>query len=114
MVIVRGEIWWAELDEPAGSGPGYRRPVLIIQSDAFNRSRIGTVVVAALTSNMRLGDVPGNVILQPDESHLPRECVINVSQILTLDRRFLAERVGEVPRNILDRVEDGLRLVLSL
>jgi mRNA interferase MazF len=113
-VIQRGEIWWADLAEPRGSEPAFRRPVVVIQSDAFNRSRIGTVVVAAITSNLELAGAPGNVRLSRRESKLPRESVVNVSQLLTLDRRFLTERVGRLPAGALAQVEAGLRLVLSL
>lgn len=110
----RGELWWAELPEPAGSGPGYRRPVLVIQSDDFNRSRIRTVVGAAVTTNLNLADAPGNVILPRRATGLPRQSVINVSQVVTLDKQFLSERVGRVTDEVLRRVDDGLRLVLSL
>ncbi len=110
----RGEIWWAELREPRGSEPGFRRPVLVVQADSFNTSRIRTVVVAALTSNMRLADAPGNVRLTRRQSKLPRESVVNVSQLLTLDRDHLVERAGKLPAASLASVESGLRLVLSL
>ena len=110
----RGELWWAELPEPAGSGPGYRRPVLVIQSDDFNRSRIRTVVGAAVTTNLNLADAPGNVILPRRATGLSRQSVINVSQVVTLDKQFLSERVGRVTDEVLRRVDDGLRLVLSL
>jgi mRNA interferase MazF len=110
----RGEVWWASLPPPEGSEPGYRRPVLIVQSEAFNRSRIGTVVVTAITSNLRLASAPGNVLLGRRQSGLSRDSVVNVSQVITLDRRFLTERIGRVPAPILARVETGLRLVLAL
>ena len=110
----RGELWWAELPEPAGSGPGFRRPVLVIQSDDFNRSRIRTVVGAAVTTNLKLAEAPGNVILPRRGTGLPRQSVINVSQIVTLDKRFLSEPVGRVTEELMRRVDDGLRLVLSL
>lgn len=113
-MIQRGEIWWADLAEPQGSEPGYRRPVLVVQSDAFNRSRIGTVVVAAISSRMELAAAPGNVRLRRRDSRLPRESVVNVSQVMTLDRRFLADRAGQVPPPVLGQVDAGLRLVLAL
>ncbi len=113
MVIHRGEIWWAGLGEPRGSEPGYRRPVLVVQSDAFNRSRISTVLVVAITSNLRLADAPGNVRVTGRQSKLPRESVVNVSQVLTLDKQFLTERVGRLPPKPLTEVERGLRLALS-
>ena len=114
MVIRRGEIWWASLGDPRGSEPGYRRPVLVVQADAFNRSRINTVLVVAITSNLRLAEAPGNVRLTRRQSKLPRESVVNVSQVLTLDKRFLTERVGRLPPKLLADVDQGLRLVLSL
>jgi mRNA interferase MazF len=110
----RGEIWWADLPSPEGSEPGYRRPVVIVQDDSFNRSRIGTVVVAALTSNLRLATAPGNVRLPRRQSRLPKESVINVSQLMTLDRAYLTRSIGKLraaQRRALDR---GLRLVLGL
>ena len=110
----RGEIWWADLPNPRGSEPGFRRPVLVVQADSFNASPIGTVVVAAINSNLRLADAPGNVRLTRRQSKLSRESVVNVSQLLTLDREFLVERVGTLPATALDSVESGRRLVLSL
>jgi len=114
MVIERGEIWWAELAEPRGSEPGFRRPVAIVQADAFNRSRLGTVVVVAITSNLDLAEAPGNVRLSRRESRLSRESIINVSQVLTLDRRFLTGRVARLPGRVVEAIDAGLRLVLSL
>jgi mRNA interferase MazF len=113
-VIQRGDIWWADLDAPRRSEPGFRRPVLVLQADAFNRSRLSTVVVAALTSNLALTDAPGNVLLPAGDSDLPRDSVVNVSQLLTLDRRFLAAAVGRVPGRIMEQVEAGVRVVLGL
>ena len=110
----RGEIWWASLSIPEGSGPGYRRPVVIVQADSFNRSRIQTVVVAAITSSIRLADAPGNVLLTRREGHLSKESVVNVSQLLTLDRSFLTERVGRLSASSMGAVDEGLRLVLAL
>lgn len=114
MVVRRGEIWWAELPGPEVSEPGYRRPVLVIQSDDFNRSRIRTVVAAALTTNLRLSEAPGNVFVTAEDTGLPRDSVVNASQIITLDKSFLAERVGRVGDRIMLQVEDGIRLVLAL
>ncbi|MBI4231011.1 MAG: type II toxin-antitoxin system PemK/MazF family toxin [Planctomycetes bacterium] len=114
MVIRRGEILWADLGVPRGSGPGYRRPVLVVQSDPFNRSRIATVVVAALSSNEALSAAPGNVALSREESGLPKDSVVNVSQVLTLGKEFLRDRVGSLPARALHRVEEGLRLVMGL
>jgi len=113
-VIKRGEIWWADLVDPRGSEPGFRRPVVVVQSDSFNRSHIGTVVAAAITSNLDLGEAPGNVRVSRRESRLPRESVVNVSQVVTLDRRFLVKRVSRLPLRVIEEINSGLRLVLSL
>ena len=114
MVVTRGELWWADLSEPRGSGPGLRRPVVVVQSDAFNQSRIQTVIVAAVTSNLRLASAPGNLLLPRRQSCLPKDSVVNVSQILTLDRRFLTERVGRLPAKYLSTIDAGFRLVLAV
>ena len=110
----RGEVWWANLPEPAASEPGFRRPVLILQSDEFNRSRISTVVAVAITSNMSLAAAPGNVSIAKRSVNLGRECVVNVSQIVTLDKSFLSERVGKLQPPKLREVDEGIRLVLAL
>jgi mRNA interferase MazF len=112
--VRRGEIWWASLTEPQGSGPGFRRPVVVVQSNPFNESRIRTVIVAVITSNLRLSDAPGNVLLGTRESRLPRDSVINVSQILTIDKAFLTERVCILPAEIMGRIDAGLKLALDL
>lgn len=114
MVIQRGEVWWADLGEPVGSEPGFRRPLLIVQDDAFNRSRIDTTIAVVLTSNLRLLDAPGNVLVPKRVSGLPKDSVVNVSQLVTLDRTDLTERAGKVSAEILAAVSAGLRLVLSL
>jgi mRNA interferase MazF len=110
----RGEIWWASLPAPTGSGPGFRRPVLVLQSDPFNQSRIATVVVAAITSNLALAEAPGNVRLGRGDSGLSKASVVNVSQIVTLDRSVLTQRIRAVPGTTLRNVDEGLRLVLGL
>lgn len=110
----RGEIWWASLPEPEGSGPGFRRPVVVVQSNPFNASRIATVVVASITSNLKLSAAPGNVRISKAESGLGKPSVVNVSQILTLDRSFLTERVRRLPDQRMDDVDQGLRMVLAL
>ncbi|MFI5091194.1 MAG: type II toxin-antitoxin system PemK/MazF family toxin, partial [Terriglobales bacterium] len=110
----RGSVWWAELGDPRGAEPGYRRPVLVVQSDAFNRSRLDTVIAVALTSNMDLLDAPGNVLVPGKTSGLPRDSVANVSQVVTLDRDYLAEQTGKVSAGVLKAVGEGLRLVLAL
>ena len=114
MVIRRGDIWWATLPEPSGSEPGYRRPIVVVQVDSFNESRIATVVAVAVTSNTNLAQAPGNVMLPHKASGLSRDSVANVSQVVTLDKSFLTERVGTLPIPLMERVEDGLRLVLGL
>jgi mRNA interferase MazF len=93
----RGTVWWAQLPEPIASEPGFRRPVIIIQSNAFNRSRIRTIVAVVLTSNLRLAEAPGNVLIPATDSGLPKDSVANVSQIITLDRTFLTEKCGRMP-----------------
>jgi len=112
--VHRGEVWWAELPEPVASEPGYRRPVLIVQSDDFNRSRIRTVISVVLTTNLRLAEAPGNVLVTKEDTALPRDSVANVSQTVTLDKTFLTERVSQVSDRIMMAVEDGLRMVLAL
>lgn len=114
MVIERGEVWWADLGEPVGSEPGFRRPLLIVQDDGFNRSRIATTIAVVLTSNLRLLDAPGNVLVPKRVSGLPKDSVANVSQVVTVDRTDLTERAGKVSGEILGAVGAGLRLVLSL
>ena len=112
--MTRGEIWWADLPEPRGSEPGFRRPVLIIQANSFNRSGINTVIVAVITSNLRLAELPGNVFLPAQKNGLPRDSVVNISQLLTLDRSFLTEEVDKLPNRLMAEVDAGLRLVLEL
>lgn len=110
----RGEVWWAALPDPAGSGPGLRRPVVIIQANPFNDSRIGTAIVAVITSNLALAAAPGNVRVTRSDSGLPQVSVINISQLLTLDRRLLAKRVKLLPAQVVQALNAGLRLVLAL
>ena len=112
--VRRGEIWWADLPEPRGSEPGYRRPVLVIQANSFNRSRIQTAIVAAITTNLDLAEAPGNVLVPSRSSGLPRDSVVNVSQILTLGCGYLTERVGRLPPRLQAAVDAGLCTVLSL
>jgi mRNA interferase MazF len=112
--MVRGDLFWADLPDPVGSAPGFRRPVLVVQSDPFNASRIGTVLVAAVTSNMALAQAPGNVRLARRASGLPKDSVVNVSQILTVDRLVLARRIGRLPPTTMEAVDQGLRLALAL
>ena len=110
----RGEIWWAALPAPIGSEPGYRRPMLIIQSDVFTRSAIKTVLCAAITSNLNLAAAPGNVRIAARTSGLPKPSVVNVSQVTTIDRSFLKERIKTLDADTMRQIDEGLRLVLNL
>ena len=110
----RGEIWWASLPTPTGAGPGFRRPVVVIQSNPFNQSRIATVIVAVITSNIALADAPGNIRIGKTESGLSKPSVVNVSQLFTLDRELLTQRVRALPAEVVRDVNEGLRLVLGL
>lgn len=112
-IVKRGEVWWADLLDPSGSGPGYRRPVLVIQANSFNVSRIATVIVAVITSNLNLASAPGNVRIAKSESGLPQPSVVNVSQLITLDRSVLERRIKALPAGAMDKVEAGLKLVLA-
>lgn len=110
----RGEVWWASLPAPVGSGPGFRRPVVVLQANSFNDSRIGTVIVAVITSNLALAVAPGNVRLSASVSGLAKASVVNVSQVMTVDRGILSERVSMLPSNVISKIDEGLRLVLAL
>ena len=110
----RGEIWWASLGEPEGSAPGYRRPVLIVQSDEFNRSRISTIIAAVLTSNTALAQAPGNVLIKARQAGLAKDSVVNVSQVITVDKQCLTEKVKKLESSVMAEVENGLRLVLAI
>ena len=110
----RGQIWWAELNEPSGSDPGFKRPVLIIQSDNFNRSRISTAIAVIISSNLKLAQAPGNVFLSRKVSGLPKDSVVNVSQLVTIDRSFFVEQVSQLQQKYMRQVEKGLKLILSL
>ena len=113
MVVEQAEIWWADLDEPAGSEPGYRRPVVVIQCNAINRSRIATVICVPLTSNLKWADAPGNVLLPKAESGLPQDSVANVSLIVALDKQVLTDRVRKIPRRRLELIFSGLDTLLG-
>jgi mRNA interferase MazF len=113
VVISRGDIWWADIPEPTGSGPGFRRPVVVVQNDALNRSRISTVVCVPLTSNLKWADAPGNVHLTPRVTGLSKESVANVSQIVTLDKSLLAEHVGKLPKAKLELILAGIDVILG-
>ncbi len=113
MVVAQGDIWWADLPAPTGSGPGFQRPVVVVQSDAFNRSTIATIVCIPLTSNLRWADAPGNSLLPARATGLPKDSVANVSQILALDRDLLTERAGRLSRNQLETILDGIGTLLG-
>ena len=113
MVIAQGHVYWANLPEPTGSGPGFRRPVLVVQGDALNRSRIRTVVCVPLTSNLRWAEAPGNLLLSAGATGLPKDSVVNTSQLITLDRSLLTEEVGKLSKRQLDLVLSGIDIVLG-
>ena len=113
-MIERGDLCWADLGEPRGSAPAYRRPVVVVQAGPYNRSRLRTAVVAVLTTNLRLASMPGNVLVPAGLTGLPSDSVVNVTRLLTLDRGDLEERVGTVPTWLMEEVDRGLRRVLAL
>ena len=113
MTIAQGEIWWADLPEPSGSRPSFRRPVVVVQGDALNRSRVATVACVPLTSNLKWATAPGNVLLPSSVTGLPRDSVANVSQPLTLDKTDLTERTGKLARPKLELVLSGIDVVLG-
>ena len=113
MVIGQAEIWWADLAEPTGSAPGYTRPVLVVQCDALNHSRVGTVVCVPLTSNLKWAEAPGNVLLSARATGLAKDSVANVSLIVALDKQQLMERTGKIPRRQFDLVLSGIDVVLG-
>lgn len=110
----RGEIWWADLGEPRRSIPGYRRPVLIVQDDHFNRSNLATVIVLSLTSNLAYRDFPGNVYLPKEQSSLAKDSVINATQLTAIDKAWLDEFICELPHHLINEVERSLEIVLGL
>jgi mRNA interferase MazF len=113
MVINQGDIFWIDLDEPSGSEPRYRHPHVVIQNNVFNRSRINTVVVCALTSNLKRAAAPGNVLLEPREANLPKQSVVNVSQIFTVDKSQLGEKIGTLSSRRVHEILDGIGLLLE-
>ncbi len=112
--MIRGDIWWADFGIPFGSEPGFRRPVVIVQDDAFNRSKIGTIVVIPLTTNLTLENAPGNVLLEQEASGLSKDSVAVVSQLYAIDRIRLTEPAGKIGRFVMSQIEDGLKLVLGI
>jgi mRNA interferase MazF len=113
MVIAQGEVWWADIGEPIGSAPGYRRPVVVVQCDAMNRSRIGTVVCVPLTSNLKWANAPGNVLRKAGATGLPKDSVANVSLVVALDKGQLTERTGKLPLRKLEAIFAGIDVVLA-
>jgi len=113
MVINQGDIYWIDLADPIGSAPGYLHPHVIIQNDAFNQSQISTVVVCALTSNLKRASAPGNVLLKPGEANLPKQSVVNISQVFTVDRSQLGQKIGELSPRRVHEILDGLYLLLE-
>ena len=113
MVISQGDVWWADLPEPVGSGPGFRRPVVVIQADAFNRSRLATVVCVPLTTNTRWANVPGNVLLDSRVTDLPEDSVANASQVISLDKELLIDQLSKLPRAKLELILAGLDAILG-
>jgi mRNA interferase MazF len=113
VVISQGDIWWADLQNPVGSGPGFRRPVVVVQSDSLNRSHIVTVVCVPLTSNTKWAMAPGNVFLPTRSTGLSKDSVANVSQIMSLDKAFLTERVAHIPKSQLRQILSGIDIVLG-
>ena len=114
MVIKRGEIWWASLSDPMGSGPGFRRPLAIVQANEFNQSHIKTVIAAVITSNTKLALAPGNFPLPANSTGLNKDSVVNISQLITVDKSVLTEKVGCLSTQYLHKLNEGLRLVLGL
>ena len=112
-MIQQGDIYWVDLGEPLGSEAGFRHPHVVVQNDLFNCSRVQTVVVCALTSNLRWAEAPGNVLLKPGEANLPKQSVVNVSQIFTVDKRQLEEKIGSLSSLRVRAILDGIRLVLE-
>lgn len=113
-MVTRGQLWWVDLPDPAGSEPGFTRPALVVQAESFNRSKLSTVVVVAITSNLRLADAPGNVILPKSKSGLSKDSVANVSQLITIDRDSLKEPITLIDKITMGQVDEGLTLVLGL
>lgn len=114
MVTKQGDIYWVELEEPVGSEPGYRHPHVVIQNNLFNTSRINTVVVCALTSNLKRAQAPGNVLLEKGEANLPKQSVVNITQIFTVDKTQLCEYIGTVSKKRIRQILDGVRIITEI
>lgn len=112
--MIRGDIWWVDLGVPFRSEPEFKRPVVLIQDDSFNRSNIQTVIVASITTNLKLADAPGNIYIEPEESGLPHNGVINISQISTIDKQRLIQKVSRLPPRTLHEIDFGLKMILNI
>ena len=113
MVIQQGDIFWIELDEPSGSAPGYTHPHVVVQNNVFNQSRINTVVVCVLSSNLKRANAPGNVLLEPEEANLPKQSVVMVSQLFTVDKSSLGDLIGTLSKRRVRQILDGIKLILE-
>jgi len=113
VVIEQGDVYWIDLGEPTGSEPGFMRPYVVVQNSVFNASRIGTAVVCAITSNLKRGDAPGNVTLNKDEANLPKPSVVNISQIYTVDKAELIDKIGTLSEKRVDQIVEGLKLLFE-
>jgi len=111
MVINQGDVFWVDLGEPSGSEPAYHHPHVVVQNNVFNRSQINTVIVCAITSNLKRASSPGNVLLKKNEANLPKASVVNISQIFTINKSDLIEKIGTLSRNRIDQILDGIKLI---
>lgn len=112
-MIRQGDVYWIDIGEPTGSAPGYLHPHVVVQNNLFNRSRIRTVVVCAITSNLRRADAPGNILLDPGEANVPKHSVVNISQVFTVDKSVLGERIGRLSSQRVREILDGLQLLFE-
>ena len=113
MVVAQGEVWWADLADPVGSAPGFRRPVVVVQADALNRSQLPTVVCIVMTSNLHWSGAPGNIVVRAEQTGLNRDSVVNVSQVVTIDKRQLTERVGRLSKRHMEAIFSGIDLIMG-
>jgi mRNA interferase MazF len=113
MVITQGDLYWVDLGEPRGSEPGYRHPFVVIQNDAFNKSKINTAVVCALSSNVKLAQAPGNVLLKKGEANLPKASVVNISQVMTVNKAELGTKIGQLSKKRMEEIIDGFQFLLK-
>jgi len=111
--VRQGELFWVDFGDPGGSEPGYNHPCVVIQNDIFNQSKINTVVVCLITSNLNLAKAPGNIYLQKSEGNLPKDSVVNISQIITVDRSLLRDKIGTLSRLTMEKIIDGVKLIIE-